>query len=227
MKKILFIDRDGTIIREPADFQVDSIEKLEFVPDVISSLAAIARETDFELVMVTNQDGLGTDSLPEKDFFAVHDLIMRTLTGENIEFADVCIDRSFEHENAPTRKPRTGMLTRYLSNGYDLVNSYVIGDRITDVELARNLGCKAIFLRNENFDPPKNDDVVVKVADSWRIYMSTYVFHDGALRINALQMRPRSESNLIWTVPAKARSRRAFRFLTTCWISLPGMVRSI
>jgi imidazoleglycerol-phosphate dehydratase / histidinol-phosphatase len=168
MKKVLFIDRDGTIIREPADFQVDSIEKLEFVPGVISSLAAIARETDFELVMVTNQDGLGTDSLPEKDFFPVHDLIMRTLTGENIEFADVFIDRSFEYEHAPTRKPLTGMLTRYLSDGYDLANSYVIGDRVTDVELAQNLGCKAIFLRNGNFDPPKNDNVVMNVADSWR-----------------------------------------------------------
>src|SRR6476469_8841063 len=98
MKKILFIDRDGTIIREPADFQVDSIEKLEFVPGVISSLAAIAGETDFELVMVTNQDGLGTNTLPERDFFPVHDLIMRTLASENIEFADVFIDRSFEHE---------------------------------------------------------------------------------------------------------------------------------
>lgn len=168
MKKVLFIDRDGTIISEPADFQVDSIEKLDFVPGVISSLAAIVRETDFELVMVTNQDGLGTDSLREEDFFPVHDLIMRTLAGENIEFADVFIDRSFEHENAPTRKPLTGILTRYLSGGYDLANSYVIGDRITDVELARNLGCKAIFLRNKNFDPPKTDDVLAQVADSWR-----------------------------------------------------------
>src|SRR3954469_24710849 len=102
MKKVLFIDRDGTIIREPADFQVDSIEKLEFLPGAITSLAAIARELDYELVMVTNQDGLGTGSLPEANFFPVHDLVMRTLAGENIEFAEVLIDRSFEHEKAPT-----------------------------------------------------------------------------------------------------------------------------
>jgi len=167
MKKVLFIDRDGTIIREPADFQVDSIEKLNFVPGVVTSLAAVARELDFEFVMVTNQDGLGTASFPEENFFPVHDLIMRTLAGENIEFADVLIDRSFNHENASTRKPRTGMLTRYMSDGYDLANSFVIGDRVTDVELARNLGCKAIFLRNENFEPPVGDSVVAKIADNW------------------------------------------------------------
>src|SRR5947209_15181006 len=165
MKKVLFIDRDGTIIREPANFQVDSFEKLEFVPRAITSLAAIARDLDYEFVMVTNQDGLGTDSLPEETFFPVHDLMMRTLGGEDIEFADVLIDRSFERENAPTRKPRTGLLTRYLSAGYDLANSFVIGDRGTDVELARNLGCKAIFLRNENFDPPTSDAVLAKIAD--------------------------------------------------------------
>jgi imidazoleglycerol-phosphate dehydratase/histidinol-phosphatase len=167
MKRVLFIDRDGTIIREPADFQLDRFEKLEFLPGAITSLAAIARELDFEFVMVTNQDGLGTESLPEENFFPVHELMMRTLAGENIEFAEVLIDRSFEHENLPTRKPRTGMLTRYLSDGYDLTNSFVIGDRETDVELARNLGCKAIFLRNENFDPPVRDDVVANIADSW------------------------------------------------------------
>ena len=167
MKKVLFIDRDGTIIREPADFQVDSFEKLEFVPRAITSLAAISRETDYELVMVTNQDGLGTESLPEENFFPVHDLMMRTLAGENIEFAEVLIDRSFDHEKAHTRKPRTGMLTRYLSGGYDLASSFVIGDRVTDVELASNLGCKAIFLRNENFDSPVNVSVVAKIADGW------------------------------------------------------------
>ena len=167
MKKVLFIDRDGTIIREPDNFQVDSFEKLEFVPGVITSLAAIARELDYEFVMVSNQDGLGTESLPEENFFPVHDLVMRTLAGENIRFADVLIDRSFERDNAPTRKPRTGMLTKYRSDDYDLVNSYVIGDRETDVELARNLGCRAIFLRNQNFDPPVDNGVIAKTADSW------------------------------------------------------------
>jgi imidazoleglycerol-phosphate dehydratase/histidinol-phosphatase len=165
MKKVLFIDRDGTIIREPADFQVDSIEKLEFLPGAITSLAAITRDLDYELVMVTNQDGLGTESLPEANFFPVHDLVMRTLAGENIEFAEVLIDRSFEHEQAPTRKPRTEMLTHYLSGDHDLANSYVIGDRATDVELAHNLGCKAIFLRNENFAPPTHK--ILQIADGW------------------------------------------------------------
>ena len=167
MKKVLFIDRDGTIIREPSDFQIDSFEKLEFVPGAITALSAIARELDYELVMVSNQDGLGTESLPEENFFPVHDLIIRTLAGENIEFAEVLIDRSFDHENAPTRKPRTGMLTRYFSDVYDLGNSYVIGDRATDVELARNVGCKAIFLHSENFDAPVNDDAIAKIADNW------------------------------------------------------------
>ena len=167
MKKLLFIDRDGTIIREPEDFQIDSFEKLEFIPGAITALAAIVRELDYELVMVTNQDGLGTESLPENSFFPVHDLMIRTLAGEGVEFAEVFIDRSFEHENAPTRKPRTGMLARYILDGYDLANSFVIGDRITDVELARNLGCKSIFLRNENFDPPVTVDVIAKIADNW------------------------------------------------------------
>src|SRR5436305_14091344 len=120
MKKVLFIDRDGTIIREPADFQVDRFEKLDFMPGAITSLAAIARELDYELVMVTNQDGLGTESLPEENFFPVHDLMLRTLAGENVEFAEVLIDRWFEHQSAATRKPRTGMLTRYLTDAYDL-----------------------------------------------------------------------------------------------------------
>jgi imidazoleglycerol-phosphate dehydratase/histidinol-phosphatase len=168
MKKVLFIDRDGTIIREPDDFQVDSFEKLEFVPGAITALAAIARELDYELVMVSNQDGLGTGSFPKESFFPVHDLIMRTLAGENIRFAEVHIDRSFDHENAPTRKPRTGMLTGYMSEGYDLANSFVIGDRTTDIELALNLGCKAIFLRNPNFDAPVGDVAVAKVANDWQ-----------------------------------------------------------
>ena len=167
MKRVLFIDRDGTIIREPSDFQIDSFEKVEFVPGVITSLSAIARELDYELVMVTNQDGLGTESFPEEAFLPVHDMVMRTLSGENIRFAEVLIDRSFEHENASTRKPRTGMLTRYMSDEYDLANSFVIGDRVTDVELARNLASKAIFLQNENFDPPVDNSVVAKVANSW------------------------------------------------------------
>jgi len=147
MKKVLFIDRDGTIIVEPqTDFQIDSLEDLEFIPKAISNLRKIAEETDYELVMVTNQDGLGTPSLPEEDFWPAHNKMMLTLENEGVKFAAVHIDRSFDHENLPTRKPGTAMLTQYLNGEYDLVNSYVIGDRKTDVLLAQNLGCKSIFL---------------------------------------------------------------------------------
>ncbi len=147
MKKVLFIDRDGTIIKEPpTDFQVDSLEKLEFVPKAISNLRKIAEEMDFELVMVTNQDGLGTDSFPEKDFWPAQFKMLKTLEQENVFFKAIHVDKTFEHENAPTRKPRTGLLTQYFSEEYDLANSFVIGDRFTDVQLAKNLGAKAIFI---------------------------------------------------------------------------------
>lgn len=145
-KKVLFIDRDGTLIKEPlTDFQVDSLEKLEFIPKAISNLRKIAEECDYELVLVSNQDGLGTDSFPEKDFWPAQYKMLKTLEQENIHFAAIHIDRSFEHEQAPTRKPRTGMLTAYFSEDYDLANSFVIGDRATDIQLAENLGAKAIF----------------------------------------------------------------------------------
>ncbi len=152
MKKVLFIDRDGTIIKEPADEQIDSFEKLEFYPGSISNLAKIATELDYELVMVTNQDGLGTDSFPEDTFWPAHNLIMKTLEGEGISFAEVLIDRSFPADNSPTRKPRTGLLTHYIKGNYDLKNSFVIGDRKTDVELAENLGSKAIFISDSTSD---------------------------------------------------------------------------
>lgn len=146
MKKALFIDRDGTLIREPADEQVDSFDKLSFLPHVFRSLSLIKEKTDFELVMVTNQDGLGTASFPEETFWPVHNFILDTLRGEGIVFDDILIDRTFPSDNAPTRKPGTGMLGKYLGGEYDLSNSYVIGDRETDVQLAANLGCKAIRL---------------------------------------------------------------------------------
>lgn len=151
MQKILFIDRDGTLIREPkSDQQVDSLAKLEYIPRVFSALRRIAEETDYELVMVTNQDGLGTDSFPEDTFWPAHTKMMDTFAGETIRFAAVHIDRHFAADNALTRKPGTGMLTEYFSGGYDLKNSYVIGDRLTDVQLAVNLGAKAIlFLPDE------------------------------------------------------------------------------
>jgi imidazoleglycerol-phosphate dehydratase/histidinol-phosphatase len=150
MKKILFIDRDGTMVLEPNDYQLDSFEKLEFYPNAFQYLGKIAEELDFELVMVTNQDGLGTDSHPEINFWPVHNLIMKAFENEGVVFKDVLIDKTFPHENAPTRKPATGMLTQYIDNPeYDLANSFVIGDRITDVELAKNLGSKAIFINRD------------------------------------------------------------------------------
>jgi len=167
MRRILFIDRDGTLIYEPDDFQVDSFEKLRFMHGVFSWLGRIARELDYELVMVTNQDGLGTDSFPTERFVPVHDFILKTLEGEGIGFSNVCIDRSFESENKPTRKPGTGMLQKYLNGDYDLANSFVVGDRSTDVQLAKNLGCKAIFLKNEFFEPDETDQSIV-VAQDWR-----------------------------------------------------------
>ncbi len=148
MQKLLFIDRDGTIIDEPkTDFQIDSLEKLEFLPRAISNLRKIAEETDYQLVMVTNQDGLGTESFPEDTFWPAHNKMLKTLENENIHFSAIHIDRSFPHENLPTRKPATGLLTEYLNmETYDLANSYVIGDRATDIQLAVNLGAKAIFI---------------------------------------------------------------------------------
>ncbi|HXG85758.1 MAG TPA: bifunctional histidinol-phosphatase/imidazoleglycerol-phosphate dehydratase HisB [Pyrinomonadaceae bacterium] len=167
MKKVLFIDRDGTLIIEPEDFQIDGFEKLKFLPFVISSLGKIARETDYELVMITNQDGLGTESFPEETFYPAHNFLMQTLESEAINFAEVLIDRTFAHENKSTRKPNTGLLGKYLTGDYDLANSFVIGDRETDVQLAKNLGAKAIFVKNPNFDAPENDETIALAGD-WR-----------------------------------------------------------
>lgn len=147
MKKVLFIDRDGTLIEEPpVDYQVDSLEKLAFVPKAITAMNRIA-SLDYELVMATNQDGLGTDSFPEETFWPAHNLMLKTLEGEGVRFDDILIDRSMPEDNAPTRKPRTGMFGKYLNGEYDMANSFVIGDRPTDIELARNLGAKGILLQ--------------------------------------------------------------------------------
>ncbi|MCS7075499.1 MAG: bifunctional histidinol-phosphatase/imidazoleglycerol-phosphate dehydratase HisB [Bacteroidia bacterium] len=162
-KKVLFIDRDGTLIVEPLpDRQVDSLEKLEFYPGVFQYLSKIAQEMDYELVIVTNQDGLGTESFPEANFWLPHNKMLKAFENEGIHFASVHIDRTFEHENAPTRKPGTGMLTSYFSQEYDLANSFVIGDRLTDVQLAKNLGAKAILLNT--MECPD----AVLVTTSWR-----------------------------------------------------------
>ncbi len=146
MKQALFIDRDGTILVEPADEQIDSFEKFEFVPGVLRNLHFIRTKLDFEFVMVSNQDGLGTSAYPEEDFWPTHNLMLNTLKGEGVTFDDILIDRSFPEDKLPTRKPGTGMLGKYLTGEYDLANSYVIGDRQTDKQLADNLGCKALIL---------------------------------------------------------------------------------
>jgi imidazoleglycerol-phosphate dehydratase / histidinol-phosphatase len=146
--RVLFIDRDGTLIKEaPPTYQLDAFGKLEFYPDMFLYMRKIAEELDYKLVMVTNQDGLGTASFPEDTFWPVHNLVMSSLVNENIHFSEVCIDKTYPHENKPTRKPGTGMLTQYLNNpAYDIANSFVIGDRITDIQLAKNLGCKGIWM---------------------------------------------------------------------------------
>ena len=150
MKKVLFIARDGTLALEPEGYQLDSFEKLDFYPGAFTYLGKIAKELNFELVMITNQDGLGTASFPEETFWPVQHFLLRAFQNEGIEFNEVLIDKSLPQDNAPTRKPRTGMLTSYLGNPeYDLSKSYVIGDRLTDMELAKNIGCKGLFLAND------------------------------------------------------------------------------
>lgn len=161
-KKLLFIDRDGTLVLEPGDEQVDAFEKLRFYPGALQYLPRIARELDFELVMVTNQDGLGTPSHPEENFWPVHELIVKTFEGEGVRFAAVHIDRTFAHEGAATRKPGVGMLKAYFDKDrYDLEQSFVIGDRLNDVKLAENLGARAIWIRNDD-QLGANEDLTIQ-----------------------------------------------------------------
>jgi imidazoleglycerol-phosphate dehydratase/histidinol-phosphatase len=176
MKKLLFIDRDGTLTIEPGDYQLDDFQKLEFYPGVFQYLSRIIRELDYELVMVTNQDGLGTDSFPEETFWPVHHLILKIFENEGVTFSNIHIDRSFPGDNAPTRKPRTGLLTRYFDKAaYDLANSFVVGDRLTDMELAKNLGSKGIWLNNApelgtdeiEGNPEALSDVIALTTGSW------------------------------------------------------------
>lgn len=158
-KKVLFIDRDGTLIKEPADEQIDAFEKLVFYPKVFQYLARIAKELNFEIVMITNQDGLGTTVYPENTFWPVHQFIIETFKAEGIQFKAQFIDRTFAKDNAPTRKPNTGLLTQYFSEAYDLEQSFVIGDRLTDIELAKNLGSKGIYI-NDNTNLGTNEITV-------------------------------------------------------------------
>ena len=148
MQRILFLDRDGTIVLEPLDYRVDSHEKIVFYPGVFQWLGRIVRELDYQLVMITNQDGLGSERLPEERFWPPHQFIIRAFAGEGILFKEEHIDRTFAYENAPTRKPGTGLLTHFMQGGYDLAHSFVIGDRLTDIQLAKNLGCRGIWLNS-------------------------------------------------------------------------------
>ncbi|MDN5201718.1 bifunctional histidinol-phosphatase/imidazoleglycerol-phosphate dehydratase HisB [Fulvivirgaceae bacterium BMA10] len=176
MKRVLFIDRDGTLILEPEDEQIDAFEKLTFYPKVFQYLIKIAEELNFELVMVSNQDGLGTSSFPEEDFWPTHNLMMQTFSGEGIEFNEVLLDRSFAKENSPNRKPNTGMLKKYMSEEYDLSNSFVIGDRLTDIQLAKNLGAKGIWINDGSYlgsDEVKGkkedlNEVIALETTSWK-----------------------------------------------------------
>lgn len=175
-KKALFIDRDGTLVVEPPiDYQLDSLDKLEFYPKVFRNLYFIRKNLDFEFVMVTNQDGLGTVSFPEDTFWPAHNKMLKTLDGEGIVFDDILIDKSFPEDNAPTRKPRTGMLGKYMTGDYDLEHSFVIGDRQTDVELAKNLGCKAIFIQDEFVLPDELKDICVLQTTDWDV-ISEFLF---------------------------------------------------
>lgn len=170
-KKVLFIDRDGTLIDEPNDEQIDSLEKLEFIPKVFRNLFFIRKNLDYELVIVSNQDGLGTASYPEETFWPAHNKMLRAFENEGISFDDILIDKSFPSENLPTRKPGTGLLTKYVGGDYDLQNSFVIGDRLTDVELAKNIGAKGILLNNGNLSEELEKKGLAKhcvlVSDDW------------------------------------------------------------
>ena len=179
MKKVLFIDRDGTLALEPKDFQLDAFEKLIFYPGVFTYLGKIAKEFDYEIVMVTNQDGLGTSSFPEETFWPLQQLLIQSFENEGVVFSEVLIDKSLPSDQAPTRKPRTGMLTKYLNNPeYDLKNSYVIGDRMTDMELAKNLGCKGLFLAsNPNLGIEEvNSEQSLPIALTASLWKEVYAF---------------------------------------------------
>ena len=199
MKKVLFIDRDGTLALEPQDYQLDSLDKLRFYPEVFRYLGKIAQEMDYELVMVTNQDGLGTESFPEEDFWPTHNFLMKTFENEGINFSEVCIDKSFPSDMAETRKPRTGMLTSYLDGSeYSMNQSYVIGDRMTDMELAKNLGAKGIFIANDEglgADEAKAEDATDSIALKTTQWKEIYNFLKLDQRI-VIQKRITNETDI-------------------------------
>ncbi len=199
MKKILFIDRDGTLVLEPDDEQIDSLEKLEFYPEVFTYLGKISKELDYELVMVTNQDGLGTKSFPEEFFWPAHNKLLNSFKNEGVTFSEIFIDRSFPNDNASTRKPRTGMLINYLDNSeYNLSESYVIGDRISDMELAKNLNSKGILINIDNIklkEETKNDfdEIISLKTNSWSEIYSHLKLKDRVVK----KKRKTNETDII------------------------------
>lgn len=220
MKRVLFIDRDGTLIKEPSDVQVDSLEKLVFYPKVFQYLSKICKELEYEIVMVTNQDGLGTAANPEESFWPIHNFIIQTFKNEGVEFASQFIDRTFPEDNAPTRKPNTGLLTQYFSEEYDLENSYVIGDRLTDVELAKNLGSKGIFINNntnlgENEVTVKRDELDSFIALESNDWEEIYKFlkakeRTGTITRNTNETKIKIELNLDGTGKSNINTGIAF-----------------
>ena len=198
MKKVLFIDRDGTLALEPEDYQLDALEKLVFYPEVFMYLGKIARELDYELVLVTNQDGLGTDSFPEETFWPTHNFMLKSFENEGVVFDNIFIDKSFPADNAPTRKPRTGLLTQYMdAEKYDLANSYVIGDRLTDMELAKNLSAKGMFLANDEAlgAEEASDDLDPTIALKTTSWKEIYTFLKLKQRI-VTQKRTTNETDI-------------------------------
>tara|TARA_R110000868_G_scaffold348409_4_gene609497 strand:+ start:7244 stop:8377 length:1134 start_codon:yes stop_codon:yes gene_type:complete len=220
MKKVLFIDRDGTIIKEPADEQIDSFDKLQFYPNVFQYLGKIVKELDYELVMVTNQDGLGTEIYPENTFWPVHNFIIKCFEAEGIVFSEQLIDRTFARDNAPTRKPNTGLLTDYFSEDYDLENSFVIGDRLTDMELAKNLGTKGIYINDKthlgvNEITVKRDDLNDYIALETNDWQKIYAFlkadnRSGGIIRNTNETKIAIQLNLDGTGKSKINTGIAF-----------------
>lgn len=204
-KRVLFIDRDGTIVVEPpVDYQLDSLDKLEFVPKAIGSLSFLREKTGFEFVMASNQDGLGTASFPEETFWPAQNLILKTLEGEGVTFDNILIDRSMPADNAPTRKPRTGMFTGYMTDEYDLAGSFVIGDRRTDVELAHNLGCRAILLSEDRSILPEElqDSCVLATTDWWKIAEFIYA---GERRASVTRKTAETDISIILDIDGTGR----------------------
>jgi imidazoleglycerol-phosphate dehydratase / histidinol-phosphatase len=217
MKKALFIDRDGTLIVEPPDdFQVDSLEKLEFLPGVFRALHTIDKFLDYELVIVTNQDGLGTDAYPEADFLKVQEKMLRTFENEGVVFDDILIDRSLPADNLPTRKPGTGMLEKYMNGGYDLANSYVIGDRITDIRLAANLGAKGILIAGpEKLQQLKEESLessCVLIAGNWQEVVSCLLLPSRSAYVKRETSETRIEVDLSLDGKGKAEVRSGLGF---------------